>query len=267
MSLEFVAEVKPSEITCNFEDLKAALSTQMQAYAGLEITDENIPERKADIATLRKIRGAIEDKRKDIKKTYDAPLKEFEAQVKGLTEILDKEISRIDGAIKEFDQKRVEEKQAHIKELYDQNIGDLAEFLPLAAIKNPKWDNKTCADNAIVSDIQAMVIKVRNDLTAIKALNSPFEEKVIAAYKASGNQLAVAIQRNTEYLEAKAAAEQVVREEVKAEAPETVTLSVHPVPKTENIPVRVIRVTGKDNVEALENFLELSGIDYEEVEG
>ena len=277
----------PGEIACNFAELEDALKTQMQAYAGLEVTEDNIPERKKDIATLRKIKGAVDDERKKVEKEFSKPLNEFKDRVKNLTGILDKEIVRIDGEIKEFDRRRIEEKQKHIRELYTSAVGDYAEFLPLSVIKSSKWDNKTCSDTEITGAIQEMVLKVRSDLSAIKALASPFEEKLIAAYKASGNQLAVAIQKNTDFIEGAKEAERRAAEEAARRAKEEEARKIAsekqwedteqiPVVDTKtgeqvgsivfpmNEPVMVIRVTGAENVEALRTFLEMSGIDYEE---
>ena len=277
----------PGEIACNFAELEDALKTQMQAYAGLEVTEDNIPERKKDIATLRKIKGAVDDETKKVEKEFSKPLNEFKDRVKNLTGILDKEIVRIDGEIKEFDRRRIEEKQKHIRELYTSAVGDYAEFLPLSVIKSSKWDNKTCSDTEITGAIQEMVLKVRSDLSAIKALASPFEEKLIAAYKASGNQLAVAVQKNTDFIEGAKEAERRAAEEAARRAKEEEARKIAsekqwedteqiPVVDTKtgeqvgsivfpmNEPVMVIRVTGAENVEALRTFLEMSGIDYEE---
>ena len=288
---DFIVEVtqKPGSIVCNFDEIETALKNQMQAYADLEVTEDNIPERKKDIATLRKIKDAVDSKRKEVKKTFSEPLTEFETKVKNLTGILDTEIIRIDRQIKEFDHKRIEEKQKHIQELYDQNVGEFAEYLPLSAIKSSKWDNKTCSDNEIISDIQMAKIKVMGDIQAIKALGSEIEDKLLATYKANGNVLATAVQKNTEYLEAKKAAEERLRAEAERKAQEEARraqeeaqMAAELVKKTEPVveskdeypfpeqfetePVIVIRVTGHENIDALRTFLDMSEIPYEEVQ-
>ena len=214
--IQIVAQVRPAEIESNLADLDAAIENQMKAYETLEVTEDNISERKSDVATLRKIKGAIEDRRKEIKRDYDSPLKEFESKVKVVTAKLDKQINRIDGDIKAFDRKRIEEKQAHIQDLYDQNIGEYAEYLPLNIIKSSRWDNKTCTDNEIISDIQTDVMKVRTELDAIRALGSEIEDKLIETYKANGNNLAAAISRNNQHIESKKIAEENLKKEAEA---------------------------------------------------
>lgn len=275
------ATMTPGEIKSNLDDLAVALTNQMEAYKDLEVTEDNIPERKADLATLRKESKAIDDRRKEIKKEWDKPLKEFEAKVKSVTDIIDAQIQRIDGDIKEFDRKRIEEKQAHIKELYDKEIGEYAEYLPLSIIKSSKWDNKTCSDNEIISDMQEMTMRVKSDLAAIDGLQSEIKDKLLSVYKASGNNLSAAIQRNTEYLEAKKAAEERLKAEAEArqkaeEAKKAEEQKPEPIPapvvcqpaEPVNVwdePILTIRVKGMDSIEALKMFLEASEIEYEEV--
>jgi hypothetical protein len=288
-------EQKPGEIKSNLDDLAAALTNQMQAYEGLEVTEDNIPERKNDLATLRKMSKAIDDRRKEVKKSWDAPLKEFEAKVKDVAGIIDKQIIRIDGDIKEFDRKRVAEKQEKIKALYEEEIGEYADYLPLSVIKSSKWDNKTCGETEIRSDLQEMVLKVKSDLSAIKALNSEFEEKLLNAYKTSGNQLSVAIQKHTDYTEAKIATEKALkeaqerkeREEAERRAREeeqrkiasekawddqeqipvvdTNTGAVVGSVSSDLEPVVTFRVKGTDNIDAVRTFMSMSEIEFEEV--
>ena len=260
----------PGEISFDFAQLEEQITTWMGAYKDLEVTEENLKERKADVTTLRKIRTAMEDRRKEIKRDYDAPLKEYEEKVKKLTGIITEEIDRINDDVKAFDQKRIEEKQGHIKELYDQNVGEYAEYLPLEIIRSSKWDNKTCSDNEIISEIQTMVIKVRNDLMAIKALGSEIEDRLLSVYKATGNNLAEAIKKNSEYLEAKQLAEERVREEQarkiasEKQWDDKEQIPQEPAKGFMNEPVFCFRVTGLENIDRVKELLAFNGIEYEE---
>lgn len=205
---DFVVEItSPAVITGNFEELHKELSNMMAAYAGLEVTEDNIPERKKDVATLRKIKSAIEDKRKTAKKNYEKPFKAFEEQCKKLTGLIDNEINRINKDLSVYEQRRIAEKQAVIGRLYSENIGEYEKFLPLDNIYNSKWENKTCSENEIVSDIQQAKVKVRTDLDAINDLCDGYIDECIAAYKKGGNQLQVAVARYSDLKSAKERAE------------------------------------------------------------
>ena len=54
-----------------------------------------------------------------------APYDEFDSKVKNLLSIIDEPIALIDSRVKEFEAKRIEEKKLHIKELYEEVIGDM----------------------------------------------------------------------------------------------------------------------------------------------
>jgi len=252
-----LVEYTRGTITCDFSEIEEELRLQMTAYADLEVTEDNIPERKKDVATLRKIKTAVEDKRKEIKKEYSKPLAEFEAKVKQVTGIIDEQIVRINSGLDEFDKKRIQEKREHIKELYEKEAGEYAEFLPLEIIRSSRWDNKTCTDNEIISEIQTAKLKVRADIEAIKALGSDIEEKLIITYKENGNSLA-AIQQNNAYLEGKKAGEKVAPTACQPAEPVKVWDAM-------NEPVWTIRITGLDAIDKAKGLLAFNGIEYQEV--
>ena len=70
------------------------------------------------------------------------------------------------------------------------------EYLPFDSIRQCEWDNKTCSDTKILSSIQEKKLKVRSDLSAIKALGSEIEDTLLKVYRESGNVLSAAVQRN-----------------------------------------------------------------------
>ena len=67
--LEVKVSQQPGIINCNLEEIKEALKVQMTAYMDLEVTEGNIKESKSDLATLRKIKKAVDDRRKEVKRT------------------------------------------------------------------------------------------------------------------------------------------------------------------------------------------------------
>lgn len=209
--LDILVKPQLGTIETNFEEVKEALALQMSAYTDLEVTEDIIPERKKDVAVLRKIRKSVDEKRKDVKRDFMQPYDVFDKQVKELIGLIDEPITLIDKKLKEFEEKRIAEKQAHLQELYDANISGMQDFLPFNVVKRDKWDNKTCTDSEIIGDIQTEVIRVRGDLDAIKALRSEIEDRLIDVYKREG--LGAALKANTDYLDAKHLAEQKLQEE------------------------------------------------------
>lgn len=208
---DFSVQIKqPVIITGNFAEMQDELATMMQAYAGLEVTEENLPERKKDVATLRKIKSAIEDKRKAAKKEYEKPFKAFEAECKKLTAIIDKEVDRINSEINLFEQKRIAAKRERCAEIYRANIGSYAEYLPIEHIGKKEWDNKSYTEAAVLTDIQEAIMQVKSDLGVIESMCGEWVAECNAAYKAHGNSLVSALQRAKDLASAKQAAEAAV---------------------------------------------------------
>ena len=58
----------PQAIDFNFEEMKAELTEKLTAYNALVVTEDSIRDAKADKAKLNKLRTAVEDKRKEVKK-------------------------------------------------------------------------------------------------------------------------------------------------------------------------------------------------------
>ena len=242
------------KISCNFEELKEALELQMTAYTSLEVTEDRLKEAKDDLATLRKMRKAAEDKRKAIKTEFMQPYTEFEEKYKDFISVIDKPITMIDGKLKEFEAKRIEERNQHIKELYAEKIGDYAEFLPLNTIQKPQWSNKTYSDKDIIYEISEAITKVRSDIDVIKALHSEIEDKCITEYRLAGNNLAAAIKANNDFMEAKAV---LLKPEVKPEA------------VIDDLPFDVetftFMITGTENIKRVKEYLSFNDISYQEV--
>ena len=280
-NFEVSVTTSPGAMIANFDDLERTLTIQMTAYDNLPVTAENVKERRDDVATLRKIRKAIEDKRKSAKSEYEKPLKEFEGNVKRLTAIIDKQIDTINKGITQVEEARKAEKQKTVMALYEREVGDLSPFLPYEWIKKDRWLNKTCTENEIIFDLQEMTSGVKGDLQAIRELGSDIEDKLIDTYRRNGNSLVHAMKRHNEYMQAKADAEKRLAEEQKAEeirkAQEAaVKAAEHPAPANVQEPPQkaiesptaaaewTITIIGDADIEAARVWVEMFGINYRE---
>lgn len=275
--LNVQVEQKPGKIICNFAEIKEALKVQMTAYTTLEITEEGQKVAKSDLATLRKIRKAVDDQRKAVKNEFMVPYNEFENQVKDILSVIDEPIKMIDLKLKEFDEKRIEEKQKHIHELYEECVGEYLDYIPYSLVASPKWSNATCKDSEIKFEISEAVLKVKTDLETIRMLNSEIEEELFNTYKNAGNNLQAAIQKNNDYSQAKKLAEEKlkeVKEENTIDEPKeekvddtksnNITfVDIHE--ENSNKDTVNFRITGTDNIQAVRDFLFLSQIEYMEV--
>ena len=214
--INLLVEQKDVSIETNFEEIKVALAAGLEEYKGMVFTAESQPEAKRTVASLRKLKKAMNDRRIEIKKTFMAPYTNFEAQVKELDKLIDEPIDFISGQIEEFERRRVEAKKAMICEIYTGIMaehGTVMEYLPLDRIYDSRWENSTTTQKAITEAITAHVEHVEKDLDTIRAMESEFEDKGLAKYKAT-LELSDAIATMNQYQKQK---EEILRRQAEEE--------------------------------------------------
>ena len=69
--INLLVEQKDGSIETNFEEIKAALAAGLEEYKGMVFTAESQPEAKRTVASLRKLKKAMNDRRIEIKKKFD----------------------------------------------------------------------------------------------------------------------------------------------------------------------------------------------------
>jgi hypothetical protein len=166
----------------NYEPLKAWALEQVAAYNGLIVAEDGIASAKTDCAKLRKIAKSASDYRISIKKEHEAKISKTLEQLKELTDIFNDAASSIDNQVKEFDEKRKEEKRSAIGKIYKDNIQDMEQFLPLQKIWNEKWMNKGYGLDAITKEIKAQVAAVEDGIKTIQLLGTKYESQMISAF-------------------------------------------------------------------------------------
>ena len=226
--INLLVEQKDGSIETNFEEIKVALAAGLEEYKGMVFTAESQPEAKRTVASLRKLKKAMNDRRIEIKKTFMAPYTNFEAQVKELDKLIDEPIDFISGQIEEFERRRVEAKKAMICEIYTGIMaehGTVMEYLPLDRIYDSRWENSTTAQKAITEAITAHVEHVEKDLDTIRAMESEFEDKGLAKYKAT-LELSDAIATMNQYQKQK---EEILRRQAEGEQRKAALVHEEPV--------------------------------------
>ena len=215
-------EQKNGVIGFNFEEIKEKLNSELEIYKNMIFTEESKTEAKKTIASLRKLKKSVNDKKLEVKKSFMIPYTNFEAQVKELDHLIDEPINFINNQVEEFERKRVEEKKALISEIYAEIMAEHEEasgYLPLQRIYDSKWENATTTKKAITETITERVDHVEKDLGIIRSMGSEFEDKGIEKYKTT-LELSDAIEVMNQYQKQK---EEILRrqeEEAKRKAEE-----------------------------------------------
>lgn len=100
-----IAVVSQDEKLCvaKFDEWKEKIKGDMAVYKDTIVNADNKAETKKTIASLRKQRKAIEDKRISLKEDYNKPFAFFEGQVKELVELIDEPIASLDSKVKKIE--------------------------------------------------------------------------------------------------------------------------------------------------------------------
>ena len=253
-------------ISTNLDAIATELKEQMSEYKDYVVTQDSITADKKVLADLRKLKKSMEDTRKMVKSEWEKPYKDFESRYKEVLALVDEPIEAIDAQLKLFEEDRIAAKKEHVRQLYEENIEDLERFLPFISVFNSKWTNASTKDQDILFELSEKKLKVKNDLEAIKALNSEIYDEVVEAYISSGNNLAAAIQRNNQFIADKQRTVEQIKENAQAEEkkskPDAMT--------TFNDMIELVKtvkfIISKSDAEDVENWLKLSGIAYNKVE-
>ena len=176
-------------IDFNFEDLKDALTAELELYKNLVFTEDTKADAKKTVAELRKLKKQISDKRIEVKKLYMQPYTDFEAKVKELDKLINEPITFISEQIDAFEQKRIEEKRELINEIYLELVSereDIAGYAELNRVYDSKWENASTSKKTIQEAITSYLDIVDNDIAAIESMESEYEAKALMRYKETG---------------------------------------------------------------------------------
>lgn len=276
------------EIKWNNEELKAAIAEKMKEYKGLVFTEETISEGKKDRANLNKLRGAIDDERKRVKKLCMEPCNRFEKEVKEVLALVDEQISAIDVQIKEVEQIRKEEKRKAVQELFE-SIG-FQKFVTLKMIWDEKWLNASVTLSKVENQMKETMYRIGEEVGTISRLPE-FSFEAMEVYKKTldltqaikkGQELADIQKRKEEALARQKAEEERRKAEEAAtgkesENPEEAA-DTHDAPKKaeENDYTRVVsapvmridfRVWGtKEQILALRDYMKQNNLKFGKVE-
>lgn len=276
------------EIKWNNEELKAAIAEKMEEYKGLVFTEETISEGKKDRANLNKLRGAIDDERKRVKKLCMEPCNRFEKEVKEVLALVDEQISAIDIQIKEVEQIKREEKRKAVQELFE-SIG-FQKFVTLGMIWDEKWLNASVALSKVENQMKETMYRIGEEVGTISRLPE-FSFEAMEVYKKTldltqaikkGQELADIQKRKEEALARQKAEEERRKAEEAAagkesENPEEAA-DTHDVPKKaeENDYTRVVsepvmridfRVWGtEEQILALRDYMKQNNLKFGKVE-
>lgn len=274
-NIEIIIE-NPEQGVANYEPLKAAAQELAAVYGSQLVSPDAIKDAKTDMAMLRKLAKTASDMRIKIEREHAAKIATVTKQLKEVSGIFTDAAARIDAQVKEYDEQRKAARLEEIRQIYAEEIGDMADIIPFDKLYRADWLNKTTTDKTVRGDIQTAVINAQAGIEQIKGLGSPHENAILSAFlerlsladalaakKRLEDMDAAMERRKEEARKAEEAAKAAPVEEPIAE----VYVKDEPLPfDDEPEPVMDFTFTVKGateaHLEALTAFLEENGFDY-----
>lgn len=186
--ISVVVGTKLGSIDFDFEALKKSVEEVSSSYKGIIVTEDTIVNSKNDVAYLRKLKGQLDDKRKQVKTTYLEPLTEFENKIKEATALIDAPILELTAQMDQYEADRKLSKKKDIEKLYKTLVDDdIREYAPLNKLYQSKWENKTVTLKSIENELASTIESARMSVETIKNMNSDATDKALALFKQEMN--------------------------------------------------------------------------------
>lgn len=155
-------------IEWNHEEIKKEVAEKVEMYKNLVYTDDQVKDAKADRAKLNKFVQALEAKRKEVKKQCLAPYEDFEKKMKEIVQIVNDPIALIDGQVREYEQKKKDEKQDKILEMFTESA--FPEWVGFERIFEQRWLNASVSLKSIRESMEAKKEQIQKDLDTLRIL-------------------------------------------------------------------------------------------------
>ena len=254
--LFLVARQEPGIVSIdNYQELKQALEQHLEMYKTLAYSEDSIKEAKKDKDALTKLKKAIDEKRKEIKKVYMQPYTIVEEQAKELIALIDEPLSLIAEYLAQEEAAEKEIRRSEIATYFHQHsapLGELADSIfANPAFYESKWENKSTTAKAYQTAISAKIQAAAADISTIQASGGRYTAPLLERYFQT-----FSLDGLTEYRASLEAAELAI------------DANVSTIPDDDNvIGYKVLRLTGtaQQLTQILEQ-MELLGIDVDELE-
>ena len=144
----------------DFKAARAAIEEKLKVYGDMVVTDENTPDIKKIIASLRKESKDLNDIKIKIKKELTKNVTDMETEFKALIGLYDNAVLPLDSKVKEYERQEYEKRKKAVLE-YAQGLVDGTGFT-LADLETPeKWFNKGTSESYINEDVTEQITALK----------------------------------------------------------------------------------------------------------
>ena len=159
-----VVEQNIGTLNTNAEQLLELVKKRLAYYSIDRYSVDNIAAAKKDKAELNNAAKLLNAERIRIEKEFMEPIETFKTTVSETVDLINECSAKIDGIVKEVEQKEKDNKKAIIIEYFESLHFSLVDFDMLF---NPKWLNKTTKLKDIQDEIRGRIEKIKADLTVL----------------------------------------------------------------------------------------------------
>jgi hypothetical protein len=280
-NIEIIIE-NPEQGIANFEPLKAAAQEMAAVYGSQLVSVDAIKDAKTDMAMLRKLAKSASDMRIKIEREHAAKIATVTKQLKEVAGIFTDAAAKIDSQVKAYDEERKAARMEEIKQIYADEVGDMADILPLARVMRQDWLNKSTTTKTVRDDLQAIIINAQTGIEQIKGLCSIHENAILSAFLERLSLAdALAAKKRLEDMDAAMEKRRAEEEAAKKAAEAVEPVFIEDIPPDEEPPVEpvfikdapvddeptmdftfTVKNATQAHLEALTAFLEENGYNY-----
>ena len=187
VTVEFTVQMdfvqKLPQILSNIEKIKSWATARTENDRTLILrTDEDFEKARERCAEINKIIKSIDDKRKEVKKEYTAPLEIFEKSLKEPIAILQSARENLWGQVLEAEDRVKSEKEADFRNYWESISADNP-YRTFEQIFDRSWLNKGKRKEAVYSAMDDAYNAICTDIAAIKGLGSKYEVSLLEYYR------------------------------------------------------------------------------------
>lgn len=187
VTVEFTVQMdfvqKLPQILSNIEKIKSWAAARTENDRTLILrTDEDFEKARERCAEINKIIKSIDDKRKEVKKEYTAPLEIFEKSLKEPIAILQSARENLWGQVLEAENRVKSEKEADYKSYWESISADNP-YRTFEQISDRSWLNKGKRKETVYSAMDDAYKAICTDIAAIKGLGSEYEVSLLEYYR------------------------------------------------------------------------------------
>ena len=197
--LQISVQLEEGRILTNASEVKKRLEERYADLKTAVFTEESKSILKAELADVRKVRKAFDDRRKEVKEHSMRPYKAFEKEAKEVLAVFDETIENLNSQLKEIEEVRIQKKKSEIEAVYKNIVqaSGVGDFLLLNSIYNRKWENASTTIKAVKEEMQGIVDKAVSELNIIQGMQSDVKEEAVELYKKTRNLTAAMAHINT----------------------------------------------------------------------